>query len=262
MGGVKLYFSYPPYNLIMFEVAPIPLFSIITVVRNAINTIEDCIQSVEGQIFTDFEYIVIDGLSDDGTSELISKHIASIDTYVREKDAGIYDAMNKAITMCRGRFIGIINADDTYFEDTLFNVQSALRNNPECQIVYGGAQILSEKGGSLFVDHTELDRAMIAHPSCFVSAETYRNLGNFNSSFKIAADYDFMLRAYKDGVIFHNTGLLLAKYRPGGASAKFRLQSIKEMITIQGRYLGWSPLYRGYRHARYLGATFLKQANR
>jgi glycosyltransferase involved in cell wall biosynthesis len=242
----------------MNEVVRAPFFSIITVVRNARDTIEDCIQSVEEQNFSDFEYIVIDGLSDDGTSELISKHIDSIDTYVREKDTGIYDAMNKAISMCRGRYIGIINADDSYFKDTLLKVQRALRKYPQAQIVYGGVQILSEKGGSLFVDHADLDRTMIAHPSCFVSADTYRQMGNFDSSFKIAADYDFMLRALKAGAVFHNSGLLLAKYRPGGTSAKNRFRSIQEMISIQANYLGWSKFYRNYRLFRYTAVTYLK----
>jgi glycosyltransferase involved in cell wall biosynthesis len=244
----------------MNEVVPAPFFSIITVVRNAKNTIEDCIQSVGNQIFTDFEYIVIDGLSDDGTSELISKHVTSIDTYVREKDAGIYDAMNKAIAMCRGRYIGIINADDLYFEDTLINVQKVITEFPNSQIIYGGVEILAECGGTLFVDHSNLDRAMIAHPACFVSAEAYRIFGSFNLDYKVAADYDFMLRARNAGAVFQNSGLLLAKYRPGGASAKFRLQSIKEMNKIQGQHIGWSPLYRCYRLIRYLGATFLKPA--
>jgi len=246
----------------MTEAAPAPLFSIITVVRNAVGTIENCIQSVVGQSLRDFEYIVIDGLSDDGTSDLISKHIASIDSYVREKDAGIYDAMNKAIATCRGRYVGIINADDAYFEDTLKNVQKVITEFPDSQIIYGGVQILAEGGGSLLVDHSNLDRAMIAHPSCFVSAEAYRLFGAFNTDFKIAADYDFMLRARDAGAVFQNSGHLLAKYRPGGASAKYRLQSIKEMIAIQGHHLGWSPFYRRYRLTRYLGATFLKPANR
>lgn len=242
----------------MHEATPTPLFSIITVVRNARDTIEECIESVIFQSFTDFEYIVIDGHSDDGTSELIVKHIASIDTYVREKDAGIYDAMNKAIEMCRGRFIGIINADDVYFKGTLMNVQRAIHECPQSQIVYGGVQILSDKGGSLFVDHTDLDRTMIAHPSCFVSADTYRKLGSFNSSFRIAADYDFMLRAYKEGAIFHNTGLLLAKYRPGGASAKHRFRSIQETISIQAQHLGWKSFYKNYHFVRRVAATYLK----
>ena len=242
----------------MPDAAPAPLFSIITVVRNAVNTIENCIQSVESQSFTDFEYILIDALSDDGTSELISKHVGSIETYVREKDTGIYDAMNKAIAMCRGRFIGIINADDAYFEDTLENVQKAIFEFPESQIIYGGVEILSAEAGSLFVTHTNLDRAMIAHPSCFVSAETYRKFGTFDSSFKIAADYDFMFRVFKAGVVFHNTGQLLAKYRPGGASAKNRFNSIREMISIQAIHLGWSKFYRNYRLVRYTVATYLK----
>lgn len=239
-----------------------PLFSIITVVRNAVDTVENCIESVKNQSLTDFEYIVIDGLSDDGTSEVISAHQSVIDIYVREKDAGIYDAMNKAIAMCRGRYIGIINADDAYFEDTLKNVQKVITEFPNSQIIYGGMEILGKEGGSLVVDHSNLDRAMIAHPSCFVSAEAYRLFGAFNTDFKIAADYDFMLRARNAGAVFHNSGLLLAKYRPGGASAKFRLKSIKEMIATQGHHLGWSPFYRRYRLARYLAATLLKPVNR
>ena len=241
--------------------ASAPLFSIITVVRNAVDTVENCIESVKNQSLTDFEYIVIDGLSDDGTSEVISAHQSVIDIYVREKDAGIYDAMNKAIAICRGRYIGIINADDAYFEDTLKNVQKVITEFPNSQIIYGGMEILGKEGGSLLVDHSNLDRAMIAHPSCFVSAEAYRLFGAFNTDFKIAADYDFMLRARNAGAVFHNSGLLLAKYRPGGASAKFRLKSIKEMIATQGNHLGWSPFYRRYRLARYLAATFLKPVN-
>ena len=239
-----------------------PLFSIITVVRNAVDTIENCIESVLNQSLADFEYIVIDGLSDDGTFEIISAHQSAIDIYVREKDAGIYDAMNKAIAMCRGRYICIINDDDAYFEDTLKNVQKVVTEFPNSQIIYGGVEILGKEGGSLLVHHSNLDRAMIAHPSCFVSTETYRLLSAFNANFKIAADYDFMLRARNAGAVFQDSGLLLAKYRPGGSSAIFRLQSIKEMIAIQGHHLGWSPFYRRYRFARYLGATFLKPVNR
>ncbi len=235
-----------------------PFFSVITVVRNAVSTIEDCIKSVESQSFRDFEYIVVDSLSDDGTSELISKHLDSIDKYVREKDSGIYDAMNKAIAMCEGEYIGIINADDAYFEDSLKRIHAAIAKNPEAEIIYGGVEFLSPGTGSLLVDHSNLPQTMIAHPSCFVSTRTYRELGAFNSSFKIAADYEFMLRAFSAGVVFHNTGENLAKYRPGGASAKNRFKSIRETISIQAQYLKWSNPYRKYRLIRFLLATYIK----
>jgi glycosyltransferase involved in cell wall biosynthesis len=242
--------------------AAAPYFSVVTVVRNAVDTIEDCIISVEKQRFKDYEYIIIDGLSDDGTSAVISTHKEAVDTYVREKDSGIYDAMNKAIALCRGKYIGIINADDAYFDDTLANVHKVITEFPDSQIVYGGVQFLSEKKRSLLVDHSKLDQVMIAHPSCFVSAEVYRRFGAFDSKLKIAADYDFMLRVRNQGVIFQNTGLLLAKYRPGGASAKLRFTSIKEMISIQAHHLDWNGVYRLYRLARFVGATFLKPSNR
>lgn len=239
-----------------------PFFSVITVVRNAVGTINECIESIENQSFRDYEYIVVDSLSDDGTSEVISNYLNVIKTYVREKDAGIYDAMNKAIALCRGKYIGIINADDAYFVDTLENVQKVITEFPDSQIVYGGVQILSMEGGSLLVDHSNLDQVMLAHPSCFVSAEVYKRVGNFDSKLKIAADYDFMLRARNQGVVFKNSGLLLAKYRPGGASAKLRLTSIREMISIQARHLGWNWAYRNYRLARYAAATLIKPSNR
>lgn len=241
----------------MSDKVPTPLFSIITVVRNGVNTIENCIQSVANQSLRDFEYIVIDGLSDDGTTELISKHLNSINSYVCEKDLGIYDAMNKAIMMCRGKFIGIINSDDAYFEDTLLNVRQSILNYPDSQIIYGGIQFITQEGGTLFVGHEDLNNVMIPHPSCFVNSDAYRQFGMFNPGFKIAADYDFMLRAFNEGAIFHNTGLVLAKYRPGGASAKNRFKSIQEMITIQSNHLNWSRFYRTYRLIRYLLGTYL-----
>ena len=250
--------AYSDYYLSMSQEASRPFFSVITVVRNAVSTIEDCIKSVETQSFRDFEYIVVDSLSDDGTSELISKHLDSIDKYVREKDSGIYDAMNKAIAMCEGEYIGIINADDAYFEDSLKRIRAAVSKNPEAEILYGGVEFLSPGTGSLLVDHTNLARTMIAHPSCFVSAHIYRELGTFNSSFKIAADYDFMLRAFIAGAVFHNTGENLAKYRPGGASARHRLKSIRETISIQAHHLKWSNSYRKYRLIRFLLATYIK----
>lgn len=246
------------YYLSMSHDALRPLFSLITVVRNAANTIEDCIMSVENQCYRDFEYIVIDSLSDDGTSDLILKHLGSIDKYVREKDSGIYDAMNKAIKMSEGKFIGIINADDAYFEDTLKRIHVAIANNPEAEIIYGGVEFLSPGSGSLLVDHTSLAQTMIAHPSCFVSKHTYDKLGTFNASFKIAADYDFMLRAFNAGAVFHNTRETLAKYRPGGASANYRFRSIWETITIQSHHLKWSNSYRRYRLIKFLLATYIK----
>lgn len=241
--------------------SPRPLFSIITVVRNSVETIEDCIQSVEAQTFRDFEYIVVDGLSDDGTSEVILKHSGTIDTYIREKDFGIYDAMNKAISLCQGSFIGILNADDTYFKGSLGQVRDVITNFPNSQVVYGSVRVSGVHPRILVVSHHDLERAMIPHPSCFVSADLYRQIGQFDPMLKIAADYDFMLRAFKSGAVFHDSGRTLANYRPGGASARFRLRSIREMISIQANQLGWNSIYKLYRLVRHLGATYLKKSN-
>ena len=96
-----------------------PLFSIITVVYNNEKYLEETIKSVVNQKFQNFEYIIIDGGSSDKTLDIIKRYDSQIDYWISEKDKGIYDAFNKGMSLAKGDFIGIVNSDDTYFDNAL-----------------------------------------------------------------------------------------------------------------------------------------------
>ena len=104
-------------------------FSIVTVVLNARNDLLETIKSLRKQNFTNFEYIVIDGGSTDGTIEVINKNLDIIDKWTSEKDSGIYDAMNKGIDLCEGNYIGMLNAGDKYMPNALSIINNYLKFN-------------------------------------------------------------------------------------------------------------------------------------
>ncbi len=105
--------------------------SIITVVYNGKNTIEDCIKSVAGQTYPDIEHIIIDGGSTDGTLDVIKKYNNKINGWISEPDKGIYDAMNKGMKHATGDVIGILNSDDIYADEFIMEnvVNTILENN-------------------------------------------------------------------------------------------------------------------------------------
>jgi len=97
--------------------------SIVTVVRNAAGTIEECLQSVASQSHVDVEHIVIDGASTDGTMDVVDRHRDQLAVVVSEPDRGIYDAMNKGIAVATGDVIGTLNADDRYADTGIYEVE-------------------------------------------------------------------------------------------------------------------------------------------
>ena len=215
-------------------VEPRPIFSIITVTKNAEETIEGCIESVKRQTFSDFEHLIIDGKSTDSTVKILEQTKYANLSYISESDAGLYDAMNKGIQMAKGNYVGILNADDKYSQDCLEQVINVFRNSPNVGIVYAG-MIIDQKE-KLFVSHLDLESKMICHPTCFVSRENYERIGNFDLKYRVAADYDFMLRAKKYGVEFEGIESEIVEFRSGGFSSKNPFKSIYETYRIQLKY--------------------------
>ena len=213
-----------------------PIFSIITVTKNAEATIEDCIESVSKQTFANLEHLIIDGKSTDSTIKIIEELDLNLNntSYISESDVGLYDAMNKGIQKSKGQYIGILNADDKYVEDCLEQVINVFGNFPEVGIVYAGMIIDQKK--KLYVSHLDLESKMICHPTCFVSREVYEKIGSFNLKYKVAADYDFMLRAKQSGVKFMGIESEIVEFRSGGFSSKNPLKSIFETYRIQMKY--------------------------
>lgn len=240
----------------------LPFFTIITVVRNGALTLQRCINSVASQTFGDFEYLVIDGASTDKTLEIARDNSNSIDLLISEEDKGLYFAMNKGIEYSRGRYIGILNADDIYFPDTLQLVWNLLKQSPESSVVYGAIEYSSSPGRALFIHIDELPQHMIYHPTCFVSRDAYARHGLFNTKYRVAADYDLMYRLAKGNEKFLGTGLSLAIFAEGGTSAKLRFRSILETSEIQAKYNLESKIKRIIKLIRTLTFTYARVAIR
>ena len=195
--------------------------SIITPVYNSAKTLEKTIKSVIAQATeSELEYIVVDGDSNDGSQEIINRYLEHINIFISEKDRGPYDAMNKGISQVTGDIIGIINADDWYNDGALKIVEQVFQENKDISIVYSpidnyfdGKYLNTFTPGSL---DNLLFKFTINHPSCFVRKSVYDRLGSFDLSYRIAADYDFILRAYQSEFKFHYIKNPLASYSLNG----------------------------------------------
>ncbi len=236
--------------------------SIITVCFNCEKTIRSTIESVLYQTYKNIEYIIIDGKSLDSTVEIIKEYIPLFKgrlRYISEEDNGIYDAMNKGIRLSTGDLIGIINGDDFYETDAVENIIEHI-DLTKYQVLYGYCNVIY-KGQIVKVmktHHKRLNKDMIPHPTCFVTRQTYQNFGLFLTGFKIASDYELMLRFYKSKqVTFIQIPKIIANFRKGGVSTRSEMEerrllerawiwyrfgeiSIKELIVCMFRYLLFS----------------------
>ncbi|MEQ7800898.1 glycosyltransferase family 2 protein [Pedobacter sp. ASV1-7] len=205
--------------------------SIITVVYNNVTTIEEAIKSVLSQNCSDIEYIIIDGKSNDGTLELIHKYKEKIHKIISEKDNGIYDAMNKGIQCATGDIIGILNSDDLYADDNVLkDVKRYFDEDPKLDILYGDLVYVKSddidkvvrnwKSSSYYSNYFERGNVP-PHPSLFLKACVYKKAGLFDVKYKLAADYEFMLRIFKK-YNFNSKYIsrLMVRMRLGGASNK------------------------------------------
>lgn len=199
------------------------LVSVITPCFNSGKTIEKTLECIEKQTYKNIEYIIIDGSSTDNTLEIIECHKNKLPKnliLVSERDGGIYDAMNKGIKLAKGQLIGMVNSDDFYEDDT---VERVVKNysGSKYEVVYGMQRnILNGREKTVFIHHHDfLPQQMITHPTCFVTADAYKDLGLFDTNYRSAADYDLMLRFYESKkVIFTPVMCVMSNFRMGGMS--------------------------------------------
>lgn len=218
--------------------------SIITVCINSEKTIEQTIQSVINQANCDYEYIIIDGKSTDTTLEIIEKYKDKITTVVSGLDLGIYDAMNKGISLATGDIIGIINSDDWYEPGIFARVEEYFQNE-NTEVVYGKMNLFNIDGMSEVLIPSDIEKIRyemeIPHPTVFVKREIYERYGKFNLKYRIAADYELMLRLYINGVRFEYLEYTIANFRFGGISTQRGEVCTRETLEISLKYLSDAP---------------------
>jgi glycosyltransferase len=220
--------------------------SIITVVLNGKQTIEDCIKSIRCQKYPNIEHIVIDGGSSDGTLEIIKKYQSNIACLVSEPDRGIYDAMNKGIRLATGDIVGILNCDDMYVDDHVIDdvVAAMLQNGVDT--CYGDLQYVKRENTARVVRYWHSDSFsknkfkygwMPPHPTFFVKKIVYEKYGFFNTDLAIAADYELMLRfLYRNGVSTVYIPKVLVKMRTQGNSRPGLCNTLRMM---REEYRAW-----------------------
>ncbi len=207
-----------------------PLFSIITVCKDASATIDGTIDSMVKQSFKDYEWLVVDGASNDDTVSRVRQSAAPGMKVVTEPDSGIYAAMNKGIRMASGEFIHFLNADDSYADSgVLTDVAASLRGDPSCDLLYGDMLVDYPSGRSELFRPPPPDRAMeemvcecLPQPAMFARRQLfYDQLGFFDESLKTAADYKWLLGAVSHpGVKLSRLPRLISRFYAGGASSK------------------------------------------
>ena len=202
--------------------------SIITIVYNNRETIADAIESVLSQTYPNIEYIVVDGLSTDGTVEVVKSYGDRITRFVSEKDKGLYDAINKGIKMATGDVIGLLHSDDVFYSpDAIEKVAGAFKSK-NTDSVYADLLYVQKEdtnkvvrnwvSGSYQRDNF-LYGWMPPHPTFYVKKSCYEQYGLYNTLFKSAADYELMLRfLYKYKVSTCYIPEKLVKMRVGGKS--------------------------------------------
>lgn len=203
--------------------------SIITVSFNSVETINSTFDSIESQTYNNIEYIVVDGGSTDGTLDLIKSREKIISKWVSESDNGLYDAMNKGIRMAKGDVIGILNSDDLFCnKDAVKKVMEIFKKNRNLDSVYADLYYVSQNNTENIVrkwitgNQKKFSTGWHpAHPTFYVKREVYNKYGIFNLSYKLASDFEIMLRFLeKYNISTYYLKSSLVKMRLGGETNK------------------------------------------
>ncbi|MBO4906362.1 MAG: glycosyltransferase [Bacteroidaceae bacterium] len=223
-----------------------PLVSIITVAFHSIRTLETAIKSVLSQTYSNIEYIVVDGMSNDGTVELLKRYEPDFNgrlRWISEKDNGIYDAMNKGFRMATGDVVGILNSDDYFTSTDVVEKLVPHFEDSSLDAVYGDIHFIRDGEPDKCVRYYSSRRFspgwlrfgfMPAHPSFYARREVFDRAGLYKTNYKIGSDYEMMVRLFfKYKIKAKYLPLDFVTMRLGGLStrnARSRLQLIKDDV--------------------------------
>ncbi len=216
-----------------------PKFTLITVVLNNQTLLEKTIKSVFDQNFKNFEYIIIDGGSNDGTLEIIKKYNDKLDYWLSETDKGIYDAFNKGLELSKGEYIGIVNSDDTYRPNALKIISSYIDNNKNIDFIFGSVQkrwglLSGYKPWKIFFSWGFYSSHSTGF---FIKRTAAEKVGYYNLKYKYHADYDYFFRMIvkkKLKGLATKKNEITGDFRSGGFSSNLKfIDSLKEDFRIR-----------------------------
>lgn len=225
-----------------------PKVSIITVTWNAAEALRATLENLSRIGSPDFEVVVVDGASTDGTAEVLRDFARRIDRSVSEPDGGIYDAMNKGLALAAGEYVWFVNAGDTIHDPE--TIDRVFADRPDADVYYGETLIRSETGEMLGLRKKKLPERMtwrdfrrgmvVCHQSILVR----RALApRYDERWRIAADVEWVLLSLQRAATIVDTRTILSEFTLGGASGRHRTTALGERYRIMRRYFGLLPTW-------------------
>ncbi len=230
--------------------------SIITATYNSEATIASCMLSVLQQSYQNIEYVIIDGQSNDGTLDIVKNYQVEFPKVnfkiVSEPDKGIYDALNKGIALATGDVIGFVHSDDVLAHSQIIETIANQFKTQDLDGIYGDLQYVNKTDVTKIFRHWKscaFDSKLLkkgwmpAHPTLYLKKDIYNEFGGFNTKFDIAADYDFILRVFKNEHLkFFYLPEVIVKMRVGGESNRnlnrIVLKMKEDYRAIRGNNIG------------------------
>jgi glycosyltransferase involved in cell wall biosynthesis len=231
-----------------------PAFSIIVPTFNAATVLRACLDSIAGQTFRDYEVILVDGRSTDGTLDIAQSFTAVLDSRLiihSDTDRGVYDAMNHGVEMSSGTWVYFLGSDDVLFEpDTLARVAAFISDHEASDLIYGDVALVSDgsRNGSRDIGVYDLDRLLfdcnIYHQSIFYRRELFATIGPYNLRYPAYADWDFNIRCFSNpALVTQYMDLIVARYNDlTGVSNEPDREMIKRLPVFVG--LRWAATER------------------
>jgi glycosyltransferase involved in cell wall biosynthesis len=210
--------------------------SIITVCLNNSKEIQETVESVLSQKYKNIEYIVIDGGSNDGSIEIIQSYASKIDYFVSEADNGIYSAINKGLSMAQGEIVGLLHGGDVFYDNNVISNIAKCFNEDNFDLIYGHSIVYSKNRKRVIRRNMspEYKTSLMkfgwfpSHQSVYIKSHIIKKYGNYNETYKIAADYEFLLRLLNiNNIKVKRLDKFLLKFYLGGASSKNIMSVLK-----------------------------------
>lgn len=215
--------------------------SIVTVTYNCINDIENTIRSVINQTYSQIEYIIIDGNSTDGTLEIINKYNNQITFWTSEKDNGIFDAMNKGMDHCTGEWVLFMNAGDCFNNNNVLENVFSNQFSSSVGVVYGETILVDQNFNKkhndvpFYINNTKIKSMGICHQSIFVRTLIAKRI-KFDTHLKYSADYNMILKIYKEGYHFIFINVPVSNFKLDGISTNNNISQFREISILYNAY--------------------------